>query len=316
MPAASEWTFHGEAITEAISGAASPVDAIAPDLAARVYHLYLPIYFFTREAAARHRKQEPGSAICIGLSAPQGCGKTTLVDLLTARFAADGFACAAVSIDDFYLTGAEQDAVASGHAANPLLQVRGNAGTHDLPLGAQTLRNLQSRVSDAEALKLPRYDKAQRGGRGDRAPASAWPQLPEPADVVVLEGWMAGFAPVEPGHPALAKHCGLEEINAKLAAYESAWHALMDAWVVLGMEDPKVVYTWRLQAEHAMKEAGRPGMTDAQVADFVTRYMPAYEAYLPGLYAAAEGSGVGGSPTFLAWVDEGRNAAQVQAAPR
>ena len=32
-----------------------------------------------------------------------------------------------------------------------------------------------------------------------------------------------------------------------------------------------------------MASAGRPGMSDAQVADFVSRYMPAYEAYLPAL---------------------------------
>ena len=42
---------------------------------------------------------------------------------------------------------------------------------------------------------------------------------------------------------------------------------------------------WRLQAEVAMRARGKPGMTDAQVADFVDRYMPAYRAYLKALYA-------------------------------
>ena len=45
------------------------------------------------------------------------------------------------------------------------------------------------------------------------------------------------------------------------------------------------VYAWRLQAETAMRAAGRPGLSDAQVADFVARFMPAYEAYLPMLYS-------------------------------
>ena len=40
------------------------------------------------------------------------------------------------------------------------------------------------------------------------------------------------------------------------------------------------VYQWRLQAERNMKI----GLTDEQIADFVSRFMPAYLAYLPALY--------------------------------
>ena len=35
-----------------------------------------------------------------------------------------------------------------------------------------------------------------------------------------------------------------------------------------------------------MRAKGKAGMTDEQVADFVDRYMPAYKAYLPDLYAS------------------------------
>jgi hypothetical protein len=45
------------------------------------------------------------------------------------------------------------------------------------------------------------------------------------------------------------------------------------------------VYQWRLQAETAMRAAGRAGLSDPQVADFIARFMPAYETYLPALYA-------------------------------
>ena len=34
--------------------------------------------------------------------------------------------------------------------------------------------------------------------------------------------------------------------------------------------------------------------------------MPAYKAYLPGLYSAADGAGVGGKPTLLVRVDASR----------
>ena len=56
-----------------------------------------------------------------------------------------------------------------------------------------------------------------------------------------------------------------------------------------------------------MAAAGRPGMSDAQVDDFVSRYMPSYHAYLPGLYAAAGDGGVGGRPTLRVRVDETRS---------
>ena len=40
----------------------------------------------------------------LGISAPQGCGKTTLVEQLEMLFHWKGLRAASVSIDDFYLT--------------------------------------------------------------------------------------------------------------------------------------------------------------------------------------------------------------------
>ena len=131
-------------------------------------------------------------------------------------------------------------------------------------------------------------------------------------DAVLLEGWMAGFEPLGRGAPALARHEGLGAVDAQLAAY-AAWHEQMDAWVVLAVDDPAVVYGWRLQAEHAMAAAGRPGMSDAEVGDFVSRYMPAYHAFLAPLYDAARGEGVGGKPTLLVNMDEERRPCEAPA---
>ena len=38
----------------------------------------------------------------------------------------------------------------------------------------------------------------------------------------------------------------------------------MDAWVVVEVESPRSVYTWREQAEAAMRASGKPAMTKAQ----------------------------------------------------
>lgn len=109
-----------------------------------------------------------------------------------------------------------QDALAARYPANPLLQVRGNAGTHDLPLALRTIRRLTSfnsgkKVapmlaavdSDVEGedkqkgkeavVRVPRYDKSAREGKGDRAPEAEWSVVSEPPDIVLLEGWMLGF---------------------------------------------------------------------------------------------------------------------------
>lgn len=65
----------------------------------------------------------------------------------------------------------------------------------------------------------------------------------------------------------------------------------VDAWVVVKVGDPEWVFKWRLQAEVQMRAAGKPGLTDEQVADFVARFMPAYKAYLPVRGGSGRGRG-------------------------
>lgn len=242
MPDKGEVQRHGAFLAARLDPeSAAEAGAVVNDqaLRKRICQLYLPVYFWARDrvtstSAAAHR------AVGIGLSAPQGCGKTTLVELLVELFEADGLRCVAVSFDDFYKTGAEQDAVAAAHPSNPLLQVRGNAGTHDLPLGSSTLRELVHGPDEpGRGVPVPRYDKAARGGRGDRQPREAWPVAESRADVVLLEGWMAGFDPLPAAElaarPELADvAASLAEVNRALREYR-AWHAALDAWIVLGV---------------------------------------------------------------------------------
>lgn len=118
-----------------------------------------------------------------------------MVTLLSDMFSYCGLPCLSMSLDDFYLTGQEQEALAAAHPTNSILQCRGNgepqacsllllhplmlivvvlvAGTHDVQLFSRTLDHLQRGLPCA----LPRYDKSLRGGRGDRLPESQWPRV-------------------------------------------------------------------------------------------------------------------------------------------
>ncbi|CAM9153809.1 unnamed protein product [Hapterophycus canaliculatus] len=240
-----------------------------------------------------------------------------------------GYHSVVVSIDDFYLTGAEQDALAARYPANSLLQVRGNAGTHDLALALRTIRALAGRGNsggrsaesggdpsapastaqavDAEGdgrqeegtvIRVPRYDKSARGGKGDRAPDDEWGVVTERPDIVLLEGWMLGFEAL-PDESTLLVPAGGEKdggcidnglgvVNAFLKDYREL-HDEVDAWLVLKTAEPEAVFEWRAEAERRMRMAGRPGMSEEQVRDFCSRYMPAYRAYLPGLYESCGG---------------------------
>ncbi|CAE8633912.1 unnamed protein product [Polarella glacialis] len=314
-PFDEEWARLGAVLVERLTGpkgaADLPLSAIDPQVVRRIYHTYLPIYFWMRqqlvdiECTRLSRGDSEKRAVVFGISAPQGCGKTTMVELLKALFILDGMSCQALSIDDFYLPASGQQAVAELHHSNSLVQTRGNAGTHEVSLGERTLQAL-SRSREGE-VQLPRYNKSANRGRGDRAPSQSWDTAQMPCDVVLLEGWMLGFK-ARADSAALARiHTGLPLVNEKLQKYQ-AWDDFIDAWCVVGVEDIKQVYGWRLQAEHAMKESGKgPGMSDEEVRCFVDKYMPAYSAYRDTLYAAASGEGVDKKPSLLFHVGGDRN---------
>jgi len=338
----------------------------------RIYRYYLPVFFWVRAQLDLHAAADggekkgdggaPGAAaanasnananapsprppLVLGISAPQGCGKTTLTEQLSELFAHLGYRVAGVSIDDFYLTRREQEALALANLGNRLLELRGNAGTHDLALGARCLEALRACTSSSsasaggtpqeegagggeasaasddasggEGVAVPRYDKSAFGGKGDRAPEGAWPRVCAPLQLVLFEGWMLGFRPLGDGGGAVGAAVSAEDaadlrpVDAALRAYEEAWDRLVDSWLVVRVGDAGWVRGWRLQAEQAMRAAGRGGMSDAGVADFVSRYLPAYGAYLPSLYAEGPTTARAGR-TLVVEVDERRSPVAAQ----
>ena len=130
----------------------------------------------------------------LGLNGIQGAGKTTLVRQLATALSRPPYSVqvAVLSIDDLYLPHAEQKTLAQGHPGNPLVQHRGQPGTHDVALGARLFDALR----EGKPARLPQYDKSAFRGEGDRVPEQEWETLNEgvsKVQLVIFEGWCVGF---------------------------------------------------------------------------------------------------------------------------
>eukprot|EP00803_Ostreobium_quekettii_P011031 evm.model.scf_2906.1 EVM.evm.TU.scf_2906.1 scf_2906:14138-16793(-) len=314
----ADWKFWLDAAARIASHLKfSDVDMNAEESkGARVYQYYLPVFMWCHKQLMAHKEcsgDVTPSPLVIGISAPQGCGKSTIVACLQEVFNSMDLAAASISIDDFYLTYADQTALAQAHPENRLVQLRGNACSHDMALGTSTLTSLRSLTESGRKVLVPRYDKSKNQGRGDRADQASWPVVEGPLSVILFEGWMLGFRPVEM-EEAVRVDADLGIVNEALKDYKNAWDSFVDCWLVVKVQDPEYVFRWRLQAEQAMRTSGMPGMTDDQVKDFVTRYMPAYKAYLPGLYSKGPTTGTKGK-TLMIEVDENRGLVPSQSVP-
>ena len=216
--------------------------------------------------------------IVIGMSGAQGSGKTTLMADVCRQIVSRGGHVVALSIDDFYLTHHEQVALARRHPGNRFLQHRGYPGTHDVALGVGVLTALKTLRAGA-SVRLPGYDRSVFEGTGDRLPESDWREVAGPLDLVVLEGWMLGFTPVEDAQLA---DPALQAVNELLRSY-AAWHALLDGFIWLEPEDHSFFREWRVEAEVRAIAAGRAGMGRKRITAFVDAFLPAYELWTPGL---------------------------------
>jgi D-glycerate 3-kinase len=103
---------------------------------------------------------------------------------------------AVFSLDDLYLTHADQVHLAHQHPNNPLVQHRGQPSTHDISLA----KSIFSSLSRGSPTGIPQYNKAAFDGQGDRVPADDWQKVnldgQNVIKVVLFEGWSVGFRPL------------------------------------------------------------------------------------------------------------------------
>lgn len=273
----------------------------------KVQHVVPFVLDLLQQHDAQHaRASEPVPPLIIGLSAPQGAGKSVLVSLLykTLTSPPHNHNTVVFSIDDFYLTHDDQVKLAEEHPDNPLLQHRGQPGTHDVPLMVSAFNALRK----GQRVKIPQYNKAAFLGQGDRMSESDWQNIntdpQHPLRIVLFEGWCVGFRPLPEDalrglHAAAASAArrasdhyqgrlgrntleSVMTINDYLQQYNKVTD-MLDGFVHIDAAEPSFVYKWRTEQEEELRRIKGSGMTEEQVQRFVDGYFPAYELYVEGL---------------------------------
>jgi len=214
-----------------------------------------------------------------GVLGGQGMGKTTLARALVLILSELDYSALALSIDDLYKPHAEREQLKRD---DPRFIRRGPPGTHDIDTGIDVLDRLRSGQSAA----VPRFDKSLHGGDGDRVE----PVEVDRADIVLFEGWFVGAQPIDPEafddapEPIVtdADRQFARDCNAALHDYLPLWDRC-DRLAVLDPVDYRLSRQWRMQAEHEAIAAGKDGMSDAEIEEFVEYF---WKALHPELFVA------------------------------
>ena len=104
---------------------------------------------------AIHAASSPSAPFFIGINGVQGVGKSTLVSLLLSTLHNDcNLVTEIISLDDLYLTHADQVALAEANPSNPLIQHRGEPGM-PLPTPQSAIHTDKSRNPRHSPRQLP-----------------------------------------------------------------------------------------------------------------------------------------------------------------
>ena len=199
---------------------------------------------------SQHTKYNP---IVVGIQGVQGCGKSHTCSDLKRRLETKKFTVAILSLDDFYL---DRNRMGS-HT------IRGHPGTHDFIYLGHVIESMKT----GQACRIPRYDSTQWEGKGDRVGYSIYDQQP---DIILVEGWCIGFYPS--GRVETA-------VNDYVRQYHMHISTKLNIFVIL-VADPINSYRWRARAEQLAITDGKTGMSDDEIRDFISHYMPVYNLYL------------------------------------
>lgn len=202
--------------------------------------------------------------LIVGIQGVQGCGKSYSAEQLKISLGKQGTRVSVFSIDDFYLP-----------RHSMVDDIRGRPGTHDTDLLKKVFHCLHERKFP---VYVPVYDKTAHNGIGDRS--SQFTIIDEAVQVVIVEGWCIGFAPIEdPPASMLA-------VNAHLHEYDAIFKESLNCLIVL-LAPGRCAYEWRERAEANMRLRTGKGMNTDMVRKFVAHYQPVYDLYLEKLQSSS-----------------------------
>jgi D-glycerate 3-kinase len=241
-----------------------------PDFLLNLWRLWLPLSI---ELMAEQKKLH--RPLIQGILGGQGTGKTTLGQILQFILSKCNSALISISLDDLYKTYLERQEL---QKADPRLIWRGPPGTHDIELGINVLDSLRHLPNNPQTIAIPRFDKSLWNGAGDRVS----PEIVTQADIVLFEGWFVAVKPIDPYKFSVAPYPIITErdrqfaldMNKKLGEYLPLWQRL-DQLIILDPVDYQFSKKWRKQAEQEMIAKGKPGMTDAEINQFVEYFWKA-----------------------------------------
>jgi D-glycerate 3-kinase len=213
-----------------------------------------------------------GAPPVVGVTGPQGSGKSAAAGALALLLRERGLRVAVLSIDDLYLTRAERERRAAD--VHPLFVTRGVPGTHDVGLGVEVIESL----GQAGETAVPRFDKA----RDDRRDPADWDVVAGPVDVILFEGWCVGARPQADADLAQPIN-DLERTrdpdgvwrrysNMALAGRYQALFGRIGYQALLRAPSFDAVLGWRLEQEHKLRALTGAGQTDAEIAVFIQHY--------------------------------------------
>lgn len=217
----------------------------------------------------------PGHIPLLFLSGAQGSGKSTALRQAILMLSAP---IAGASIDDFYLTRSEREALAGN--ISPLFSTRGPPGTHDLSLLRATVARLRAASSETET-PIPRFDKLA----DDRAARETWPGFRGRPAAIVIEGWLMGAradegaAEARPLNMVEAEDLGgaWRRYQEKMLAgeYAALWDEA-DSFCHIRAPGFDTVLAWRLEQEAALWAANGSAMPEDRRA-WAGRFIQHYE---------------------------------------
>jgi D-glycerate 3-kinase len=260
-------------------------EALPPAYADTVARIWAPL---AAHLAGLHKAS--ARPLLIGINGAQGTGKTTacrfLEFLLRDRH---GLRAATLSLDDVYLTRADRAALAA--TIHPLLATRGPPGTHDLALAETAITRL---LTGTGPVAIPRFDKAI----DDRAPASDWPLVAAPLDILLFEGWCMGATPQADAALATPQNALEAEedrdclwrrhVNTALATGYAGLFARLDQLIMLQAPNFASVRRWRALQEQKLIAARGTGMEAPALDRFLQHYERLTRHMLESLPARAD----------------------------